>query len=149
MRNVLVATLALVPVLVHAQAPSPAQPGAQTPVLESKLVSPAVNGGAAPSGIQPSSYLLGPKLIKYSNVNEDETRPDGARQLERNFAVSMIVDANGVPTHLKIVDSDDPTLNFAVLDAVGQYRFSPASIHSKPTASPLVLTVHVLPHRSW
>lgn len=149
MRHILVATLALAPVLVHAQAPSPAQPGAQVPVLESKLVSPAVNGAASPDTIHPSSYLLGPKLIKYTNVSEDFSRPDSARQQERTFAVAMTVEANGVPTNLKIVDSEDPILNRAVLDAVAQYRFSPASLHSKPTASPLVLTVRVVPHHSW
>lgn len=146
MRNILVATLALAPVLVHAQAPSPAQPGAQVPVLESKLVSPnAVNGAASPNAIS-TPNLLGPKLIKYSNISEDYSRPDDSRQQERAFSVSMTVNADGVPTHLRIIDSDDPILNHAVLEAVAKYRFTPGSLDSHPTDVPLVLKVRVLPH---
>jgi len=145
MRTFLVATLALVPVLVHAQAPPPAQPGAQTPVLESKLVSPAVvNGAASPTSIS-TPDLLGPRLIKWSKITEDYSRPDSLRQQERSFAVSMTVDAQGIPAHLKIVDSDDPLLNRAVLDAVANYRFTPASLDSRPAAIPVLLKVHVVP----
>jgi hypothetical protein len=32
-----------------------------------------------------------------------------------------------------------------VLDAVAQYRFTPASLNSTPTAVPLMLKVNVLP----
>jgi hypothetical protein len=145
MRTFLVATLALVPVLVHAQAPSPAQPGAQTPVLESKLVSPAAVNGASVNGISTTSDLLGPKLIKWSQITEDVSRPDSLRLQERSFAVSMTVDSQGIPTDLKIVDSDDPTLNRAVLEAVSSYRFTPGSLNSKPTAVPMVLKIHVVP----
>jgi len=144
MRTFLVATLALVPVLVHAQAPSPAQPGAQTPVLESKLVAPAAVNDASPSAIS-TADLLGPRLIKWSKITEDNSLPDSLRQQERSFAVSMTIDAQGIPADLKIVDSDDPLLNRAVLDAVANYRFTPASLDSRPTAVPLVLKVHVIP----
>jgi TonB family protein len=57
----------------------------------------------------------------------------------------MTVTESGAPTNLKIVESEDPLLNRSVLDAVANYRFTPASLDSKPTAMPLVLTVHVLP----
>lgn len=145
MRKFLVATLVLAPVLVHAQASSPAQPGAQAPVLESRLVSPAAVNGAAPNATHNISDLLGPKLIKWSNISEDLTIPDSSRQQERVFAVSMTVDTQGIPSNLKIVKSDDPLLNEAVLEAVAQYRFTPASLNSQPTAVPVVLKVNVLP----
>jgi TonB family protein len=145
MRKFLVATLVLAPVLVHAQASSPAQPGAQAPVLESRLVSPAAVNGAAPNATHNISDLLGPKLIKWSNISEDLTIPDSSRQQERVFAVSMTVDTQGIPSNLKIVKSDDPLLNEAVLQAVAQYRFTPASLNSQPTAVPVVLKVNVLP----
>jgi TonB family protein len=144
MRNILVATLALAPVLVHAQAVTPAQPGAQTPVLESKLVSPKAADSAAPANFtQPTAILLEPKLVKWTNVDEDGR--DVMRDHERSVTVSMTVTERGVPTHLKVVDSDDPLLNRGVLEAVAQYRFSPASLDSRPTAMPLVLKVRVLP----
>lgn len=147
MRNILMATLVLAPVLVHAQAPSPAQPGAQTPVLESRLVSPgAVNGAAAAKVGPPTSILLEPKLIKWTNVAIDRhASDDDALYQEHAVTVSMIVNEKGIPTDLKIVDSEDPRLNNGVLDAVAQYRFTPASLNSKATAVPLSLKVHVVP----
>lgn len=147
MRTILMATLALAPVLVHAQSQSPAPTRTtNAPVLESKLVTPnAVDGAAAPSAIVPTSTLLQPKLIKWTNIAEDRNWQESARNQERSFKVSMTVTESGVPTGLKVVDSADPLLNQSVLEAVANYRFTPASLDSKPTAVPLVLTVRVLP----
>jgi TonB family protein len=148
MRNILLATLALAPVLVHAQSQSPAQPrGANAPVLESRLVTPnAANGAAAASGaIHPISNLLQPKLIKWANIAQDEHNWDTPRYQASSVTVSMTVTEKGVPTDLKVVNSEDPLLNRSVLDAVANYRFTPASLDSKPTAIPLVLKVRVLP----
>ena len=57
----------------------------------------------------------------------------------------MTVTEKGIPTDLKIIGSEDPLLNRSVLDAVANYRFTPASLDSKPTAIPLLLTVRILP----
>ena len=57
----------------------------------------------------------------------------------------MTVNEKGLPTDLKVVNSEDPLLNRSVLDAVARYRFTPASLDSRPTAVPLVLTVRVVP----
>jgi hypothetical protein len=146
MRTILMATLALAP-LVHAQGQSSSQPrGANAPVLESKLVSPKPVDGASPNVIQPASSFHEPKLIKWTNITEDQRQlEDNWRSNERKVTVSMTVTETGVPTHLKVIDSNDPLLNHSVMDAVTHYRFTPASLDSKPTAVPLVLTVRVLP----
>ncbi len=147
MRTILMATLALAPVLVHAQSQSPAQPGgANAPVLESKLVTPnAADGAAASSTIRPISNLLQPKLIKWTNIAEDEHNSTAPRSLASSVRVSMTVTEKGIPTDLKVIGSEDPLLNRSVLDAVANYRFTPATLDSKPTAIPLVLTVRILP----
>ena len=147
MRIVLMATLALAPVLVHAQSQSPA-PAQNTnaPVLESKLVAPgSAKSAAVPSALRATSTLLEPKLIKWANVTEDRNWEEALSDHERLFTVSMTVTESGVPTDLKVLNSENPLLNRSVLDAVANYRFTPASLNSKPTAVPLVLTVRVLP----
>src|ERR1700761_2119242 len=147
MRNILMATLALAPVLVHAQSQSPAQTrGANAPVLESRLVTPNAADGAAatPSSIHISN-LLQPKLTKWTNIAEDEHNWDQPRYQTSAVTVSMTVTEKGIPTDLKVVNSEDPLLNRGVLDAVAHYRFTPATLDSKPTAIPLVLTVRVVP----
>jgi len=147
MRTILMATLALAPVLVHAQSQSPAQtPNSNAQVLESKLVTPAaVDGAGSGSAIHPISTLLLPKLIRWTNVTEDRNWQDAAPQQEHWFTVAMTVTESGVPANLKIVDSENPLLNRSVLDAVANYRFTPASLDSKPTSVPMVLKVRVLP----
>ena len=148
MRTILMATLALAPVLVHAQSQSPAQPhGVNAPVLESRLVTPnAADGAASANATQPTSNLVKPKLIKWTNINQEARNWNVTRASESNVTVSMIVTEGGIPTDLKIVDSEDPLLNSSVLDAVANYRFKPASLDSKPTAVPLLLKVHILSH---
>ena len=147
MRNILMATLVLAPVLVHAQSQSPAQTrGANAPVLESRLVTPnAADGAPAAASSIHISNLLQPKLTKWTNIAEDERNWNSPRFQPSSVTVSMTVTETGVPTDLKVVNSEDPLLNRSVLDAVAHYRFSPASLDSRPTAVPLVLTVRVLP----
>ncbi len=147
MRNILMATLALAPVLAHAQSQSPVQPrGANAPVLESKLVTPnAAENAAAPSAIHPTYNLLRPKLIKWTNIAANEHNQNMPRYQVSSVTVSMTVTEKGVPADLKVVESEDPLLNRSVLDAVANYRFTPASLDSKPTAMPLLLKVRVLP----
>lgn len=146
MRNILVATLALAPVLVHAQTLSPVRSGASAPVLESKLVSPGAVNGAAAASLVKTPVLVKPRLIKSFAVLEDPNLQDAsARARERCVTVSMSVTEQGVPTDLKIVESDDPMINRNVLESVAQYRFAPASLHEKPIEVPLVLKLHVVP----
>jgi outer membrane biosynthesis protein TonB len=141
-------TLALAPVLVHAQSQSPVHPrGANAPVLESKLVTPnAADGAASASTTQLTYNLVEPTLIKWTNISEEQRNWNLTRSNESHVTVSMIVTEGGIPKNLKIVDSEDPLLNRSVLDAVANYRFKPASLDSKPTAVPLLLKVHILPH---
>jgi TonB family protein len=142
------ATLALAPVLVHAQSQSPAQHrGANAPVLESKLDAPKAVDSAPAANATPLTFnLVEPKLIKWSNITLDGRNLNTVRVAESVVTVSLTVTEDGVPTNLKIVDSEDPMLNRSVLDAVANYRFTPASLDSKPTAIPLLLKVRVLPH---
>ena len=149
MRTILMATLALAPVLVHAQSQSPAQPrGVNAPVLESKLLTPSAADGAAaaaPNAVRPTYNLLQPKLIKWTNITEDEHNWNAPRNQMSSVTVSMTVTEKGVPTDLKIVESENALLNRGVLDAVANYRFTPGSLDSKPIAVPFLLKVRVLP----
>src|SRR5580698_940156 len=134
MRNMLVAALVLPPLLLHAQTQSGAQAGTHAPVLESRLVTPTAVDSAASGNIVPAtSSLLQPRLLKWSNITLDDLRDDSLSNRERSVTVAMTVDEQGVPSHVRVVDSDDPLINRGVLDAVAQYRFTPASFDSKPT----------------
>ena len=146
MRKILVAALALSPVMLHAQATSPAQPqnsGSAT-VLESKLAAPALNSTAADhattSPIRITTGVTAPKLVHVVDVPADGAAWH-VSGLEKTAVVSMLVDEKGVPSNLKIVRSIGADMDNNVLGAVKQYRFQPGSLNHLPTAVPVNLEV--------
>ena len=146
MRKALLATLALSPVLLHAQANSPAQPEA---TLESRLAAPAVPGAATTTTTprRVSTGVVSPKLIHSTTVSSENTWPWGITGVAKTVVVGMTVDKNGVPTDLKIVRSAGPELDHNVLAAVAQYRFKPGTVSDQPVAIPLNLEINLVSSR--
>jgi TonB family protein len=141
MRKALLATLALSPVLLHAQANSPAQ-------LESKLSAPAIGAtadrGAISKPLRVSTGVAKPKLIHQVEVNTDIVWPWAVVGVSKTVIVGMIVDKNGIPTELKIVRSGGPELDHNVLAAVAQYRFKPGTVSDQPVDFPLNLEMNLV-----
>jgi TonB family protein len=133
-----VASLALFfPVLLHAQANSSAQPQAPS-TLQSKLAAPAVFGAAASgttSGLRVSTGVVAPKLISTVDIVSDRSAAYETPVNDRKIVVSMIVDKDGKPTDVKIVQSINPVMDHNVLQAVRQYRFAPGTVDNQPVAS--------------
>jgi periplasmic protein TonB len=72
---------------------------------------------------------MGPGVTPPRKVKGDSAAyPERARrqQLEGTVAISLLIDENGVPHDLTVVESAGPVLDAAVLDAVKQWRFEPA-----------------------
>ena len=148
MRKVIVATLALTPMLLHAQANSPAKtqsPSPSSSTLQSKLVQPAeINGSEAAhitAPVRVSTGVGAPKLIHTVAIESDSTWVPTGFTSNRNTVVEMTVDATGKPSDLKIVKSLGPVMDHNVLAAVGQYRFTPGTLDGAPTAVPVNLHV--------
>jgi TonB family protein len=141
MRKALLATLALSPVLLHAQANSPAQ-------LESKLAAPpiatAADRGTTSKPLRVSTGVAKPKLIHSVIVSSENTWPWSLTGANKTVVVSMVVDTNGVPTDLQIVRSAGPELDKNVLAAVAQYRFTPGTVSNQPVAFPVNLAINLL-----
>ena len=146
MRRVIVATLALTPMLLHAQANSPAQTSSNAPApLHSKLIQPnEFNSSEANHGtvatIRISTGVVAPKLISTVPIESDSDRTS-AFPAERKTKVAMTVDATGKPSELKIVEPLGPVMDRNVLTAVSQYRFTPGTLDGTPTAVPVDLEV--------
>jgi TonB family protein len=151
MRSVIVATLALTPMLLHAQANSPAQPqtsGTST-TLQSKHIRPndivaseadhAAAHVATP--LRVSTGVGAPKLIHTVAIVSDSDSIATGFNIDKKTVVEMTVDATGKPTDLKIVGSLGPVLDRNVLTAVSQYRFAPGTLDGQPTAVPVNLQV--------
>jgi TonB family protein len=149
MRRVIVAILALTPMLLHAQANPPAQPQTSAPTtLQSKLDSngfraPESGAGSATTAtpVRISTGVTAPKLIHTVDV---ESTTDLAAQTvarDKTVVVGMTVDATGKPSGLKIVKSQSPAIDKNVLTAVSQYRFKPGTLDGAPAAIPVNLEV--------
>jgi hypothetical protein len=148
MRSVIVATLALTPMLLHAQANSPAQtqssPASTT--LQSKLAQPKeLNASEAAAvsttPVRISTGVGAPKLIHTVVIESDSDWIPTGFAFDRKTVVEMTVDATGKPSNLKIVRSLGPVMDHNVLAAVGQYRFTPGTLDGAPTAVPVNLQV--------
>src|SRR5271154_2987122 len=121
MRTVIVATLALTPMLLHAQANPPAQTQTSSPsssTLQSKLVQPkefdaseadhSVAHVATPVRI--STGVVAPKLIHTIAIESDSSFREGFA-IDRKTVVEMVVDATGKPSDLKIAQSLGPVMD--------------------------------------
>jgi TonB family protein len=142
MRKVILATLALSPMLLHAQANLPAQPQAST--LQSRLEQPndfAADRGAAPSSLRVSTGVVAPKLIHSTSIASTDEWNVRRSAVDKKVVVEMLVDEKGVPSDLKVVNSIGAEMDKNVLEAVSQYRFKPGTLDSKPTAVPLTLEI--------
>jgi TonB family protein len=148
MRKVIVATLALTPMLLHAQANSPAQtqssPASTT--LQSKLVQPKeLNASEAvastTSPVRISTGVGAPKLIHTVAIESDSDWIPSGFAFERKTVVEMTVDATGKPSDLKILQSLGPVMDHNVLAAISQYRFTPGTLDGAPTNVPVNLQV--------
>ena len=153
MRRIIVATLALSPMLLHAQANSPAKtqsPAANT--LRSELVSPAFAASeadrstASSAPLRVSTGVNAPKLIYTVGVASD-TDFTPVTQFERTAIVAMTVDPSGKPTALKIVQSVNPVMDRNVLTAVSQYRFTPGTLDDQPAPVPVELELTIRSQR--
>ena len=151
MRSVIIAALALSPMLLHAQANSPAQPqtSSTSTTLQSKLIQPkeivaseADHGTAhVTTPIRISTGVSAPKLIHTVGIESDSDQIATGFNIDRRTVVEMTVDATGKPTELKIVGSLGPVMDHNVLTAVSQYRFTPGTLDGQPTAVPVNLQV--------
>ncbi|WP_433965784.1 TonB family protein [Tunturiibacter gelidiferens] len=147
MRRIIVATLALSPMLLHAQANSPAKTQTSAVTLRAELVAPTPTASESDRGststvtpVRISTGVNAPKLVYTVGVASDADFSP-LTQFERTAVVAMTVDPSGKPTDLKIVQSVNPVMDRNVLAAVSQYRFTPGTLDDQPAAVPVNLAV--------
>jgi TonB family protein len=149
MRKVILATLALSPILLHAQANSPTQPQsgntallAANPTQSTEIASAAESSStSSPTDARFFTGIVKPKLIYSIDVPTNGDLVSTLPNFERIAIVQMIVDEKGKPSELKITKSVGTAMDRNVLAAVSQYRFKPGTLDNQPTAVPVELEV--------
>ncbi|MDE3106071.1 MAG: TonB family protein [Acidobacteriota bacterium] len=149
MRKVLAATLALTPMMVHAQALSPAQPKVSThgQVLEARLVRPALFALTDPdrsmsmTPVRVTTGVTPPKLIHGVSFDASASHVILAPGAEHTVKVAFVVNEKGIPTDVKVIQSVNPLLDASVVSAVKKYRYQPGLLNNEPTAVPVNLEI--------
>jgi TonB family protein len=149
MRKVIVAALALSPLMLHAQASSPAQP--QSSTMQARFSEPSAliaaadtNRTTTPTGPRRiSSGVVAPKLVSTVDISTSGNAMWNLVPLSKTVVVGMIVDPSGKPTELKIIQSAGETMDKNILEAVSQYRFTPGTVSHQAVASPLKLEIEM------
>jgi TonB family protein len=150
MRSIFVATLALTPALLHAQATVPAQTASPAvlsarfaPVADIKAAA-SKNGAPAastPSTVRVSTGVVGPKLlnpITLANTSENRAR---VASTDVTVVVTMTVDETGKPQQVALSQAADNVLGQEVVAAISQARFKPGTLDGQAFALPLRLRV--------
>jgi TonB family protein len=130
----LTAALALSPALLNAQPLTAAA---------------ASDATASTAQVRVSTGVVPPHLVHTIDVPSDIDWEWTVAGNERTAEVSMTVDAYGRPNNLKIVKSAGVDLDRNVLEAVAQYRFSPATVDNQAEPMGVDLTVNVVRPASW
>jgi TonB family protein len=149
MRKMILAALALCPMLLHAQVNSPAQP--QNVALVSRLTTPAAPGASSAATptktpLHVSTGVTFPKLIESTPVQESASWRWRADETAKKAVVGMVVNPNGTLSSLHVVQSIGADMDRDVLAAVSQYRFQPGSLDNSPIPVEVNLTVNILGH---
>ena len=148
MQKLLVATLALCPLTLSAQAIRPAQSSSVSPVLlavSARLAAPhamaAAAGAAAAPALRVTTGVSSPELVKTAVVRLDNAHVWLA--VPRTVVCTMTIDEHGVPQNVKVVEAANAALDQAVVQSVEQFRFKPSMLDGAPISRELTLKVNV------
>jgi TonB family protein len=122
----------------------------------SQQSAPAARPNPDASGTYHLGFDVVPPLTNYS-VPAEFTDEASDRKVSGTCVVALIVDAQGIPTHVhvsrSIVGSVAPGLRSAAkgldanaVDAVKRYRFEPATYHGKPVPFEKTIEVEFVPY---
>jgi TonB family protein len=135
MRNLLVASLLLSPVLLSAAVP--AQPKAEVKA-EVKADAPASTQTRRISTGLVAPYLVDPQSIRVYSTDMPLMAPS-----EGKVELSLNVDANGKAQGVKIVKSFSPEVDAHVVASVSKAQFRPATLDKQNVACDMNLVVVV------
>jgi TonB family protein len=101
------------------------------------------------SQVRVSTGVVPPQLVHSIDVPSDMDWEWISAGKERTAEVSLTVDATGKPTNLKIVKSAGIDIDRNVLEAVGQYRFKPATVDNQAEPMGVDLTLNIVRPATW
>ncbi len=146
-RSIFVATLALTPALLHAQATLPAQTSAAT-VLSASAAAPTAIKASTPAAdpktsakVRVSTGIVAPHMDKAISLTALPGAHDRVMAVSTSVVVNLVVDETGKPTQLAIARTAGDAVDQEVLAAMQQAHFTPGTLDGQPYALPVRLEV--------
>ncbi|GAC1421545.1 MAG: hypothetical protein NVSMB62_16590 [Acidobacteriaceae bacterium] len=96
---------------------------------------------ATPPPAQPQPKRVGGAVSAPTLVRA--VQMPGLSRMESELVLNLWVDAQGVPSHIRILQGGDLAQNEKIIAAVRQYRFKPATENGKPVLVEMNLEVSV------
>jgi TonB family protein len=117
-------------------------------LLSSFLAPAAVHAAttdATPSGtaIHISTGVIGPAVINSSRFSVTPDALAGVNEDKPSVVLALRVNEKGLPENVRIVHAVSPRIDEQVLDAVRDFRFTPATLDKQAVPVDLHLTVVV------
>jgi TonB family protein len=131
MRRIILSTLFLSTVLVHAQTSTPGQGVTLEARNNATNALPASTDASIPAGRRISTGVVFPKLISAPSFSVSATGFPTDDLAAQHMVVGFRVDENGAPQNVHLVKSVSPSVDEQVLTAVRQYRFTPGTLDNQ------------------
>jgi len=103
-------------------------------------IGPGSGGNMGGGFMHVGGSVLPPKVL--SSVDPEFSEEARKAKFSGNVEVYLIVDANGNPSHVRVVRGVGMGLDEKAVDAVRQYKFKPAMQNGKPVAVDLYIDVN-------
>jgi TonB family protein len=132
MRRIIVSTLLLSTVLLHAEKGTQGQSGSlearNNAVASLSDAAPVVTDNASAPSRRISTGVTWPKLISEPNVSVSSADFPTRDLAAQHMVVSFRVDEKGAPQNVHLVKSVNQAVDERILAAVRQYRFVPGTL---------------------
>ena len=146
MRRILIASLFVSTVLLHAQTATKGQ----SVTLEASNSAPAALATPASAGDvdatvpmhRVSTGAIQPRLLSNPVANLTKADFNSMDPSTQQMLVHVQLDAKGVPQSVQVVKPVNPAVDQRVLEAVSRYHFSPGMVDEVPVASDIYLKIN-------
>ena len=142
MRRIIMSTLFLSTVLLHAQSATKGQGVTLEARNDAASAAQPATDAALPSGRRISTGVTWPKLISVPTVSVSATDFPTHDLAAEHMVVSFRVDEKGLPQNIHLLKSVNQSVDQRVLDAVRQYRFEPGTLDDQNVAVDVNLVVN-------
>jgi TonB family protein len=146
MRRILIASLFVSTVLLHAQTATKGQ-GATLEASNSAPTALATPASASDADAtitmrRVSSGAIQPHLLSTPVANVTRADFNSFDPSTQQMMVYVQLNAKGVPQSVQVVKAVNPTVDRRILEAVSRYHFSPGMVDNVPVASDLYLKIN-------